>query len=68
MSLSRRNFVIATSVAAGGSMVLTACSSGSSSAGKGDKSKGHGGTDKYTGSVVVGTKEDSTGPAPEVPG
>ena len=68
MSLSRRNFVIATSVAAGGTMVLTACSSGSSTAGKGDKSKGHGGTDKYTGSVVVGTKEDSTGAAPEIPG
>lgn len=67
MSLSRRNFVIATSVAAGGSMVLSACSSGSSNTGKGT-SKGHGGTDKYTGAVVVGTKEDSTGPAPEVAG
>ncbi|MFD7946135.1 ABC transporter substrate-binding protein [Streptomyces sp. NPDC059744] len=67
MSLSRRNFVIATSVAAGGSMVLSACSSGST-AGKGDKGGGHGGADKYTGAVVVGTKEDSTGPAPEVEG
>ncbi|MCX5310934.1 ABC transporter substrate-binding protein [Streptomyces sp. NBC_00154] len=67
MSLSRRNFVIATSVAAGGSMVLSACSSGST-AGKGNKGGGHGGADKYTGAVVVGTKEDSTGPAPEIAG
>ncbi|MEV5545423.1 ABC transporter substrate-binding protein [Streptomyces sp. NPDC052309] len=66
MSLSRRNFVIATSVAAGGSLVLSACSSGgggeSSGTGKGA------GTDKYTGTVTVGTKEDSVGPAPEIKG
>ncbi|ANP49252.1 peptide/nickel transport system substrate-binding protein [Streptomyces griseochromogenes] len=64
MSLSRRNFVIATSVAAGGSMVLSACSSGGGKSGN----TGHAGTDKYTGHVTVGTKEDSTGPAPEIPG
>ncbi|MFE7465908.1 ABC transporter substrate-binding protein, partial [Streptomyces sp. NPDC057499] len=66
MSLSRRNFVIATSVAAGGSMLLSACSSGSTA--KKGGGAGHGGADKYTGSVVVGTKADSTGPAPELPG
>ncbi|MFJ4919658.1 ABC transporter substrate-binding protein [Streptomyces sp. NPDC088725] len=68
MSFSRRNFLIATSVAAAGSMALSACSSG----GGGGDSKGgggHAGTDKYTGgSVAVGTEADSTGPAPEVAG
>ncbi|MFF1422592.1 ABC transporter substrate-binding protein [Streptomyces sp. NPDC058220] len=67
MSLSRRNFIIATSVAAGGSMALSACSSGGSGGG-GSKGGGHGGADTYTGSVTVGTKEDSTGPAPAVEG
>jgi peptide/nickel transport system substrate-binding protein len=67
MSFSRRNFLIATSVAAGGSMVLSACSSGNSGGGNG--SGGHADTDTYTGaSVAVGTKEDSTGPAPAVKG
>ncbi|WP_330337990.1 ABC transporter substrate-binding protein [Streptomyces sp. NBC_00557] len=66
MSLSRRNFVIATSVAAGGSMVLSACSSGGGGGNSGTGS--HAGATKYTGHVTVGTKEDSTGPAPEIPG
>lgn len=65
MSISRRNFVITASAVAGGSMVLSACSSGSSGS---DGNGGHAGTDKYTGAVTVGTKEDSTGPAPEVKG
>src|SRR5689334_16186717 len=64
MSFSRRNFLIATGVAAAASSVLTACGGGGSSSddkvpsiGKAKKSK-----------VEVGTKADSTGPAPEVPG
>ncbi|MFF9123629.1 ABC transporter substrate-binding protein [Streptomyces sp. NPDC014889] len=67
MSLSRRNFIIATSVAAGGSLVLSACSSGDAGGGDGGTG-GHGGADTYTGTVTVGTKEDSTGPAPEIEG
>ncbi|MFB6992478.1 ABC transporter substrate-binding protein [Streptomyces sp. NPDC056178] len=68
MSLSRRNFVIATSVAAGGSLVLSACSSGNAGGG-GGKDTPHAGATEYTGATVkIGTKEDSTGPAPEVPG
>ncbi|MBA4865736.1 ABC transporter substrate-binding protein [Streptomyces sp. PSKA54] len=65
MPLSRRNFVIATSVAVGGSMALSACSSG----GGGTGGTAHTGATKYTGaSVTVGTTDDSTGPAPEVNG
>ncbi|MFI6727863.1 ABC transporter substrate-binding protein [Streptomyces atratus] len=68
MSLSRRNFVIATSVAAGGSLVLSACSSGDAGGG-GGKGTPQAGATEYTGATVkIGTKEDSTGPAPEVPG
>lgn len=68
MSLSRRNFVIATSVAAGGSLVLSACSSGDSGGGGGKGSPDAGATE-YTGATVkIGTKEDSVGPAAEVPG
>jgi peptide/nickel transport system substrate-binding protein len=60
--------MIATSVAAGSSMVLSACSSGDSGGG-GAKSTKHAGTDKYTGNtVVVGTAADSKGPAPEIAG
>ncbi|OIK26435.1 ABC transporter substrate-binding protein [Streptomyces malaysiense] len=65
MSFSRRNFLIATGVAAASTTVLSACSSG-------DK----GSTDKNvpsmsqakTVNIPVGTKADSTGPAPEVKG
>ncbi|WP_328536897.1 ABC transporter substrate-binding protein [Streptomyces sp. NBC_00344] len=65
MSLSRRNFVIATSVAVGGTMALSACSSG----GGGSKNGGHAGSNTYTGSTVaVGTADDSKGPAPEIKG
>lgn len=65
MSLSRRNFVIATSVAAAGSTLLSACSSGDAGGGSGS---GSGGGAKTYSKVTIGTKEDSTGPAPEVPG
>ncbi|MFF1453185.1 ABC transporter substrate-binding protein [Streptomyces sp. NPDC058274] len=66
MSLSRRNFVIATSVAAAGTTVLSACSSGN---GGGGGSSPSGGATEYTGAkVTVGTKADSTGPAPEISG
>ncbi|GAA3823427.1 ABC transporter substrate-binding protein [Streptomyces phyllanthi] len=65
MSLSRRNFVIATSVAAGGSMVLSACSSGGGGGTAGGGSAG--GATKYS-AVTIGTKDDSTGPAPEISG
>ncbi|MFD9115558.1 ABC transporter substrate-binding protein [Streptomyces bottropensis] len=67
MSISRRNFVIASSVAtAGGALVLSACSSGGGggTAGGGAAS-GSGAT--YA-KVTVGTAADSTGPAPKVPG
>lgn len=68
MSLSRRNFVIATSVAAGGSLVLSACSSGDSGGGGGKGSPDTGATE-YTGATVkIGTAEDSKGPAAEIAG
>jgi len=65
MSFSRRNFLIATGVAAASTTVLSACSSDDNKA-----------TDKNVPSVSkaktvnipVGTKADSTGPAPEVAG
>ncbi|MEU0224132.1 ABC transporter substrate-binding protein [Streptomyces sp. NPDC006284] len=64
MSFSRRNFLIATGVVAASSSVLTACGSGG-----GGSSAGHDGP-KVSGSetieIKVGTKADSTGPAPEV--
>ncbi|WP_328553637.1 MULTISPECIES: ABC transporter substrate-binding protein [unclassified Streptomyces] len=67
MSFSRRNFLIATGVAAAAGSVLTACSSGDSTGsgsggGKQDAAKAH------TTQVKIGTKADSTGPAPEVSG
>ncbi|MBX7547562.1 ABC transporter substrate-binding protein [Streptomyces sp. NPDC004232] len=66
MSLSRRNFVIATSVAAAGSTLLSACSSGG---GGGTGNTPTDGATSYTGAkVTIGTKADSTGPAPEIPG
>ncbi|WP_432029477.1 ABC transporter substrate-binding protein [Streptomyces sp. 1222.5] len=63
MSFSRRNFLIATGVVAASSSVLSACSSGS-------KSSGHDNvpsvSDSKAVNIPVGTKADSTGPAPEV--
>ncbi|MGW2875469.1 ABC transporter substrate-binding protein [Streptomyces sp. NPDC001233] len=64
MSFSRRNFLIATSVAAASTTVLSACSSGKSSTGKGIPSVAN----AKTLNIPVGTKADSTGPAPETPG
>ncbi|MFJ5301762.1 ABC transporter substrate-binding protein [Streptomyces sp. NPDC088350] len=67
MSLSRRNFVIATTVAAAGSTLLSACSSGNAGGGSGTTPSD--GATSYTGAkVTVGTKADSTGPAPEIAG
>ncbi|MEW2290051.1 ABC transporter substrate-binding protein [Streptomyces sp. NPDC047841] len=66
MSFSRRNFLIATGVAAASTSVLSACSS--------DDSKGSGRDDvpsvskSKTVNIPVGTKADSVGPAPEVAG
>ncbi|MFJ9425487.1 ABC transporter substrate-binding protein [Streptomyces sp. NPDC101249] len=66
MSFSRRNFMIATGVVAASSTVLTACG------GSGGGSSSGGDAPKVTGSktmdIPVGTKADSTGPAPEVAG
>ncbi|MGW3460522.1 ABC transporter substrate-binding protein [Streptomyces olivaceoviridis] len=65
MSFSRRNFLIATGVAAASSTVLSACSSGNSSStgtGKQEAAKAH------TTTVKIGTAADSQGPAPEVSG
>ncbi|WP_225838905.1 ABC transporter substrate-binding protein [Streptomyces sp. NK08204] len=66
MSFSRRNFLIATGVAAASGSVLTACSSSNSSSGnktgKQEAAKAH------TTTVKIGTAEDSKGPAPEVTG
>ncbi|MGW2419824.1 ABC transporter substrate-binding protein [Streptomyces sp. NPDC001709] len=64
MSFSRRNFLIATGVAAASTLVLSACSS--SSGGGSDKVPSVSGS--KTVKIDVGTKADSTGPAPEVPG
>ncbi|MEV0635202.1 ABC transporter substrate-binding protein [Streptomyces sp. NPDC050619] len=66
MSLSRRNFVIATTVAAAGSTLLSACSSGDAG---GDSGTPSGGATEYTGAkVTVGTAADSAGAAPEIAG
>lgn len=64
MSLSRRNFVIATSVAAAGSTLLSACSSGDAGGGGGSATEGA----KTYSKVTIGTAADSTGPAPEIAG
>ncbi|NUS23716.1 MAG: ABC transporter substrate-binding protein, partial [Streptomyces sp.] len=65
MSFSRRNFLIATGVAAGASTVLSACSSGNAG-GSGSKTpsveKGK------AAEIAIGTATDSKGPAPEMPG
>ncbi|MFI5973985.1 ABC transporter substrate-binding protein [Streptomyces sp. NPDC051452] len=65
MSFSRRNFLIATGVAAASTTVLSACSSGD----KGSSDNNIPSVSKAkTMNIPVGTKADSTGPAPEVPG
>ncbi|WP_129306865.1 ABC transporter substrate-binding protein [Streptomyces sp. L2] len=64
MSFSRRNFLIATGVAAASTSVLTACGGGGSSSKDSAPSVGKTKTTK----IDVGTKADSTGPAPEVEG
>ncbi|WBO64062.1 ABC transporter substrate-binding protein [Streptomyces camelliae] len=66
MSFSRRNFLIATGVAAASTTVLSACSSGNSSS-SGDTGK-QGAAKAQTATVKIGTAEDSKGPAPEVSG
>ncbi|MFJ8534484.1 ABC transporter substrate-binding protein [Streptomyces sp. NPDC093591] len=66
MSFSRRNFLIATGVAAASTSVLSACSSGNEGgSGQNDAPKVSG---SKTIDIPVGTKADSTGPAPEVKG
>ncbi|MFG2604448.1 ABC transporter substrate-binding protein [Streptomyces sp. NPDC048514] len=65
MSFSRRNFLIATGVAAASTSVLSACSSGDGS-GKSGKVPTVSGS--KTVKIDVGTKADSTGPATEVTG
>src|SRR3954471_23286986 len=66
MSFSRRNFLIATGVAAAGTTVLSACGSGGGGGSSNDKVPSVSGA--KTMNIPVGTKADSTGPAPEVPG
>ncbi|MDN3263205.1 ABC transporter substrate-binding protein [Streptomyces sp. CSDS2] len=66
MSFSRRNFLIATGVAAASTSVLSACSSGSEGgSGQNDAPQV---SDSKKMSIPVGSKADSTGPAPEVKG
>ncbi|KOU70108.1 ABC transporter [Streptomyces sp. MMG1533] len=65
MSFSRRNFLIATGVAAGASTVLSACSSGNAGGDGGSSTKAPQGK---AAKITVGTKADSQGPAPEMPG
>ncbi|MFE9019841.1 ABC transporter substrate-binding protein [Streptomyces sp. NPDC007808] len=66
MSFSRRNFLIATGVAAASTSVLSACSSGNEGgSGQNDAPKVSG---SKTIAIPVGTKADSVGPAPEVKG
>ncbi|MEV8567070.1 ABC transporter substrate-binding protein [Streptomyces sp. NPDC051322] len=69
MSFSRRNFLIATGVVAASSSVLSACSSGNAGGGSGSgKSDApHVSGSKAT-TIAVGTKADSTGPAPATAG
>ncbi|MFI6659058.1 ABC transporter substrate-binding protein [Streptomyces sp. NPDC050523] len=66
MSFSRRNFLIATGVAAAGTTVLSAC--GGSGGGSSSNDKVPSVSGAKTMNIPVGTKADSTGPAPEVPG
>ncbi|MGW1781471.1 ABC transporter substrate-binding protein [Streptomyces sp. NPDC002143] len=67
MSFSRRNFLIATGVAAAAGSVLTACSSGDSTSNSGSGGKQDAAKANAT-TVKIGTAEDSKGPAPEVSG
>ncbi|MEW2162485.1 ABC transporter substrate-binding protein [Streptomyces sp. NPDC007084] len=66
MSFSRRNFMIATGVVAASSSVLTACGGSGSDNKSGRKVPSV--TGSKTTEIPVGTKADSTGPAPEVKG
>ncbi|MEU1008837.1 ABC transporter substrate-binding protein [Streptomyces sp. NPDC005890] len=66
MSFSRRNFLIATGVAAASTSVLSACSSGSEGGSGQDNAPQVSGS--KTIAIPVGTKADSTGPAAEVKG
>lgn len=66
MSFSRRNFLIATGVAAASTPLLSACSS--SGGGGSSQDKAPSVTGSKTMEIPVGTKADSTGPAPEVKG
>ncbi|TLS41706.1 ABC transporter substrate-binding protein [Streptomyces montanus] len=66
MSFSRRNFLIATGVAAAAAPVLSACGSSDSGSSSQDKVPTVSGSKTQT--IPVGTKADSTGPAPEVKG
>ncbi|WP_435280015.1 ABC transporter substrate-binding protein [Streptomyces sp. 1222.5] len=66
MSFSRRNFLIATGVAASATTVLSACSSGN--AGGAGASAAPSVKKAKAASISLGTKADSAGPAPEVPG
>ncbi|MFG2885627.1 ABC transporter substrate-binding protein [Streptomyces sp. NPDC048297] len=65
MSFSRRNFLIATGVAAASTTVLSACGNGSGNSSKSQVPSVKG---AKTAKIEVGTKADSAGPAPEVPG
>src|SRR5262245_40679798 len=68
---SRRSRVrLASSAAAlaAGALVLSACSSGGGGGGGGDKSEGPGKDKNTSSNYSSGTKDDSAGPAPEVPG
>ncbi|MFF3936505.1 ABC transporter substrate-binding protein [Streptomyces phaeofaciens] len=68
MSFSRRNFLIATGVAAAAGSVLTACSSGDSSSNSGSGTGKQEAAKANATTVKIGTAEDSKGPAPEVSG
>ncbi|MEV5322341.1 ABC transporter substrate-binding protein [Streptomyces sp. NPDC052687] len=67
MSFSRRNFLIATGVAAAAGSMLTACSSGDTTNNTGKGGKADAAKAKAT-EVKIGTAADSQGPAPEVSG
>ena len=64
MSFSRRNFLIATGVVAASASVLTACGGSDTKS----SSKVPSVSGAKTMNIPVGTKADSTGPAPEVKG
>ncbi|MFJ6072517.1 ABC transporter substrate-binding protein [Streptomyces sp. NPDC093065] len=67
MAFSRRNFLIATGVVAASSSVLTACGGGGGGGGSASNDAPKVSGSKTT-EIPVGTKADSTGPAPEVEG